>query len=93
LRVAVQIESELYAASEQRLLERVRAIHEGVESVLLIGHNPGLEQLAPDRAAGGDKLAAVRRKHPMGSLATLEFTGPWRELELGSATLADFVTP
>src|SRR6266576_2330919 len=44
--VPVQIERELYAASEQRLLERLRAITGGVESMLLIGHNPGLEQLA-----------------------------------------------
>ena len=92
-RVAVQIECELYAASEQRLLERVRAVEEGVESVLLIGHNPGVEQLALRLAGGGDKLASVRRKYPTGALATLEFGGRWRELGPGSAELTDFVTP
>lgn len=92
-RVAVQIESELYAAPEQRLLERLRALEEDVESVLLIGHNPAVERLALDLAGSGDKLATVRRKYPTGALATLEFTGPWRELRPGTATLADFVTP
>jgi phosphohistidine phosphatase SixA len=42
----VQIERELYATSEQRLLERLRAVEDDVESLMLIGHNPGVEQLA-----------------------------------------------
>jgi phosphohistidine phosphatase len=92
-RMDAHIERELYAASEERLLERVRALDEGVESVLLIGHNPGVERLALDLAGSGDKLAEVRRKYPTGALATLEFTGPWRELRPGTAKLADFVTP
>ena len=91
--VVVQIERELYAASEQRLLERLRALEDGVESVLLIGHNPGLERLALSLAGGGEGLAAVRRKYPTGALATLEFAGRWRELGAGSAELTDFVTP
>ncbi len=92
-RVTVQIEDELYAASEERLLERVRELDEGVESVLLIGHNPGLERLALELAGSGDKLAGVRRKYPTAALATLEFDGTWRELRPGSAELTDFVTP
>jgi phosphohistidine phosphatase len=91
--VAVQIESDLYAAFEQRLLERLRALEEDVESVLLIGHNPSIERLALDLAGSGVKLADVRRKFPTGALATLEFSGPWQELGPGTATLADFVTP
>jgi phosphohistidine phosphatase len=91
--VPVQIERELYAASEHRLLERVRGVEESVESVMVIGHNPGVEQLALSLAVSGENLAAVRRKYPTGALATLEFAGRWRELGPGSAELADFVTP
>jgi phosphohistidine phosphatase len=90
---AVRIEPELYAASAQRLLERLRAVEEGVESLLLIGHNPGLEELAVSLAASGNELAAMRRKYPTGALATLEFGGRWRELQPGRAELRDFVTP
>src|SRR5215212_9196904 len=39
--VSVHLERELYAASEQSLLERLRGLEDGVESVLVIGHNPG----------------------------------------------------
>ena len=91
--VIVQVESELYAASEQRLLERLRAVEDRVESLMLIAHNPGLEQLALRLAAGGEKLADLRRKYPTGALATLEFNGRWSELRPGSAELTAFVTP
>ena len=88
-----EVEAELYAASEQRLLERVRALGEEDDCALLIGHNPGLEQLALSLAGAGDALAALRRKYPTGALVTLEFDGPWRELGPGDAELVDFVTP
>jgi phosphohistidine phosphatase len=91
--VRVEFEGELYAASGQSLLERVRALDDEVESAMLIGHNPGLEQLALSLARGGEKVAQVERKYPTGALATLEFAGRWRELRPGSAKLVDFVRP
>jgi phosphohistidine phosphatase len=89
----VQIEGELYAASERGLLERLRGVDDGVESVMLIGHNPGVEQLALSLAGGGQKLPSLRGKYPTGALATLEFSGRWGDLGPGSAELTDFVTP
>ena len=91
--IPVQIERELYAASDGRLLERLRAVDDGVESVMLIGHNPGVEQLALSLAGGGQNLAVLSRKYPTGALATLEFSGRWGDLRPGSAELTDFVTP
>jgi phosphohistidine phosphatase len=91
--LSVQIERELYAASEQSLLDRLRAVEDRVESLMLIGHNPGLEQLALSLAGSGHKLAVLRRKYPTGALATLEFSGRWGDLRPGHAELTDFVTP
>jgi phosphohistidine phosphatase len=91
--VPVRIERELYAASAERLLARLRALDDEVDSVLVIGHNPGLELLALSLGGAGESLAAVRRKYPTGALATLEFAGSWSELAPGSAELTDFVTP
>ena|SRR5689334_10666369 len=91
--IPLQIESELHAASAPRLLERLRAVEDGVRSLLLIGHNPGVEQLALTLAGRGQKLAILRRKYPTGALATLEFSGRWGDLRPGSAELTDFVTP
>jgi phosphohistidine phosphatase len=91
--IVVRLEDGLYGASERRLLERVQAVDDEVDSVLLIGHNPAIEDLAIQVAAGGDKLAALESKFPTGALATLEFDGRWQDLGPGTATLADFVTP
>ena len=90
---SVQLERGLYAACEQRLLARLRALEDGVESALLIAHNPGLERLVFSLAGRGQALAAVGQKYPTGALATLEFAGRWRELRAGSADLTGFVTP
>ena len=91
--VPVRIEDELYAASEQVQLERVRAVADGIESLLLIGHNPGIQQLALLLAGGGENVAALARKYPTAALTTLEFNGRWRELGEGRAELTGFVTP
>jgi phosphohistidine phosphatase len=91
--VDVEIERELYAASAQELLQRLHAVHDGVGSVMLIGHNPGIEHLALTLAPKGEGVAEMRRKYPTGALATLDFEGSWRELAPGSAELAAFVKP
>lgn len=91
--VTVSVEEDLYAASAGELLERLRAVDAEVEAVMLIGHNPGLEQLVLGLAGSGDDLVEVRRKYPTGALATLDFAGRWSDLAPGSAELTDFVKP
>jgi phosphohistidine phosphatase len=89
----VSFEEELYAADADRLLERLRLVPADVESVLLVGHNPGLQDLALDLASAGDQLDELRRKLPTGALATLAFEGSWHELGPGQARLEDLVVP
>jgi phosphohistidine phosphatase len=91
--VDVRIEPELYAASAPDLLEVLHAVPDEVESVMLIGHNPGIQDLALSLARGGSEVARARRKFPTAALATLELNGGWRELEPGSAELVSFVKP
>src|SRR5262245_6241843 len=43
---ALCLEDELYAAGAPALLERLRSVPDPVGSVMLIGHNPALEELA-----------------------------------------------
>jgi phosphohistidine phosphatase len=83
----LRIEAELYGASARSLLERVRALPAHVESVMLIGHNPGMQELSLLLAG------EPREKFPTGALATLEFDGSWADLEPGAARLEAFVRP
>jgi phosphohistidine phosphatase len=91
--IEARVERGLYMASADELLDRVRAVPGEVESVMLIGHNPGIQTLALSLAGGGEKIARVRKKFPTGALATLEFNGAWDELRPGGAELVSFVRP
>jgi phosphohistidine phosphatase len=87
----VWIEPELYGASADELLERLRRVGDEVDAVMLIGHEPALRDLAVGLIGGSSELA--ERKFPTAALATLTFTGPWRTLEPENAELAAFITP
>jgi phosphohistidine phosphatase len=89
----VQIEPELYAASAAALLEMLRRVPDEVESVMLIGHNPGIQDLILSLAGSGSEDARVRSKFPTAALATLEFNASWCGLGPGSAELVSFVKP
>jgi phosphohistidine phosphatase len=89
----VHVERELYGGSESALLERLRRLPEATESVMLIGHNPAVQELTLSLAGRGERIADVERKFPTAALATLTVPGAWRDLSAGSAELADFVTP
>jgi phosphohistidine phosphatase len=90
----LSLETELYAASLEELLERIRLIPEEVTSLMLIGHNPGLQDLALALASTGPELARLKRKFPTAALATLTLPETsWRELAEGDAQLASYVVP
>jgi phosphohistidine phosphatase len=55
----------------------------------VIGHNPGLHDLAVALTQEGRKL----ERFPTGALATLDFDGPWVDLGSRRARLAGFVKP
>jgi len=86
--------AQLYAASEQELLERLQALPEPVGSVMLVGHNPGLQDLAVVLASRGDCLPQLEEKFPTGALATLVVRSEsWSALGPGEAELVDYVVP
>jgi phosphohistidine phosphatase len=89
----VRFEEELYAASSDALLELVRAVPDPVASVMLIGHNPGLQELALALASTGDELGRLAAKFPTAALATLTLGTTWASLEAGEALLVDYVVP
>lgn len=87
----------LYLAPAAALLEVVRALADAHARVLLVGHNPGLEDLVldlvPDDAAGGAPRDAVERKYPTAALAELTWSGGWADVRSGGATLTRFTRP
>jgi phosphohistidine phosphatase len=84
----------LYAASRKELLRQVQALPDAVGSVMLIGHNPGLHQLALALASRGADLPKLKEALPTGGLATLVADcESWTALKPGGAELVDYVVP
>jgi phosphohistidine phosphatase len=90
---SVMVEEELYGASCKKLLTRLRLVPDAVSSVMLIGHNPGLHELATTLHSRGDPPESPEAKFPTGALATLAVPEHWTELAPAGATLTAYVVP
>jgi phosphohistidine phosphatase len=91
---AVQVEPRLYESGAEGLLDVLRELPDKVDSVLLIGHNPSLQELALALAARSSERERVEAKLPTGALVTLAIpVARWREVESGGAELEAFVRP
>ena len=86
----------LYLAGAAQLLAVLHEVAETVRSVLLVGHNPGLHELAVALAGPAGTEAPLRRlrtKFPTAALAEFTVFGLWSDIGHGTAPLARLVTP
>ncbi len=86
----------LYLASAETLLDHVHALPDDIARVLLVGHNPGLEDLVlmltPDDGAG--PRDAVEEKFPTASVAEIDFAvDRWGDVKAGGGALKRFIRP
>ncbi|MDQ0778179.1 phosphohistidine phosphatase [Streptomyces aurantiacus] len=89
-------EERLYEAPPGVLIAVLNETPDDVRSTLLIGHNPGVHGLADilaGQAEGDAQERMSRREFPTAGFAVLSFTGSWKSLEPGTATLQDFWGP
>ncbi len=90
----VRIEPGLYTFDAEVVLERLRQIDDAVTSVMVVGHNPALQDLALMLAPGGPARAAVAEKLPTGALVGIDVPdGSWASLAPGAGAISRFVTP
>ncbi len=90
----VRFERRVYAADVSDLLAVVHEAPAQVDTLLLVGHNPGLEELVLDLAGDGldDALDEVRLKFPTSAIAVLAWRGTvWSDLASGTALLTDVI--
>ncbi|ANK74171.1 histidine phosphatase family protein [Ensifer sp. ENS07] len=94
--ITVENTRAIYEVEAAQILSVLRATDPAIRTLLIVGHNPGMEDLAHELVGSGDADLRMRMadKFPTAALAVLEFeaTG-WRELLSGGARLARFVTP
>jgi phosphohistidine phosphatase len=92
---AIVYDDALYLATPERLLERLGQV-EGSETVMIIGHNPGLHALALSLTGEGARkdLTALATGFPTAGLAVLEFAADqWRDIVPGTGRLALLASP
>ena len=87
LEAQIEFDQGIYEAEARRLFEIVREIPDERNSVMLVGHNPGFEELLHLLTGGSISF-------PTAALARIELpTERWCDVRLRSGTLRSFVTP
>jgi phosphohistidine phosphatase len=90
----VLYEDGLYLATPEALLRRLRRLGEACGTVMVVGHNPGLHELATvlaDPASSGFSNLA-NGKFPTGVRARLVVATSWAEIDSSRHRLIDYVT-
>ncbi len=91
----ILIEDALYLATARQLVARLRQVPASAASVMIVGHNPGLHELATllSDVSGGPLMARLAAGLPTAALASYEVAVPWSGLDRRLGSLARLVTP
>ena len=85
---SVTFEQRAYGASALTLLYLARELPGRCRAALIVGHNPGISDLAASLAEEESHL-----RFPTAAVAVLEFDGDWPDLGPGHTRLLDFAVP
>lgn len=96
----VDFDERVYAAGIAALLAVVRGAPPSARTLMLVGHNPGMQELTlalaedeVDRAGDVGALERAGEKFPTCAIAMLEVPGSWSSLAPGRALLSRFAVP
>lgn len=88
-----ELDEGLYSAGTQAALDLLRAVDDGISSVIVVGHNPTMASLATvlddgegDEAAGND----LAMGYPTSAVTVFEYDGDWSDLDEASASVVAF---
>lgn len=87
LDLSPKFDESIYGASSDQLLALVRLIPDKISCVLLVGHNPGFEELV-------EQLTGAYERMPSAAVACIEFqVNHWQEVQDHAGKLAWLITP
>lgn len=87
---------QIYLAAPATILALLKDVPATTQTVIVVGHNPGMEMLALSLAGPDSSQEALRdmtQKFPTAALARLEFESGWYDLASAEARLTDFIRP
>lgn len=94
--IARRTEARIYAAPANAILQVICKTPPAVRTLLLVGHNPGLHELALTLAGSGTQsdLARLAEKFPTAALVVIDFDiDGWRDVAAAAGKLERFETP
>lgn len=92
----VRFEKVLYLASPTTIINLVKELPDNIRHAMVVGHNPGLHELALQLAGSGprDLMTRLKLKFPTAALAEIHFSEKrWVDLQAGAGKLVRFVVP
>lgn len=93
----VQSEGGLYGAGADRILSLIRRQPDAYDSLLLVGHNPGFQDLVVGLSGSEAErglIARAMRKLPTGAFAEIRFDEPsFQQIGLGGGQLMQLLKP
>ena len=95
-RISQRDEPRIYEASASTILRIIKETGAGARTLLLVGHNPGLQDLALELVgkASGSELAQLGKKYPTAGLVVIDFdVDGWGEVSAGLGQLERFIAP
>ena len=91
----VQYLDEIYRAWVPELVTLIRDVSDGIATLLVLGHAPGIPDLVEHVCVRTDSpdWTHMDSKFPTSALAVVNVPGPWAELGKDRAELASFLVP
>ena len=83
----------IYLATTEELLYVLEDCPEQAQCVMLVGHNPGLEELLYYLVNGSMTIPEDGKIMPTATLAILEMPDTWKNLQSGAANLEFLIRP
>lgn len=91
--LSVRVEPRVYEATSDELLELIREVSPAISALVVVGHAPGVSDLANELGSGKSSAAFDRMstKYPTCGVALLDITDAWADCSNDTSELRDFV--
>jgi len=94
--IKAEFTSGLYLATPGEMLKQIAKTSEDIESLMVVSHNPGTEQLAKilTRSGTPEAISLIKLKYPTCGLTILTINAEsWEKIEPACAFMEDFIVP
>ena len=89
----IQFNKDLYLADRATLLNILQAVPDTADSVLLVAHNPGLDDLVEWLASEPPPLSVSGKLMTTAAIAMFAVPEPWAKLKRNTASLRQLLRP